>query len=539
MHTLSRSLSLRPLGDSTPRSSTYPSYERRYHTAASQRLLDITHGRIAASRRRAESFPGFVSSGDHPTGALLAPSSTYAPAMVRESRISCAKDQLRVRLARSGLLVKLRNGVTPAEAAELYLASSGLASTTTPKPPSYSVATSAGPPLSGSAQITSPPHPLALVLPRLPVWAHRPTYGQRCVVSSAKSEGLDDDEVHARWQGVRPGCAAISSRVATIVAELAEHERLRIGPAPPPPLDVPSSDALFPLGLPCGATYGIAAVPGEQAFVQAASPAPPFATTVPTRASASVAGATPPARSRRVRLPREGYFSRHGGKTEEPEEDGGGDDDDERPLATLRRSTWVLAVTPRQQLEYEILNAHVSVPFWLPPLASVTHPHGIAWRPLCATGTPAVSRPRRGAIVAVPPEVNAELDGGNTAGEPEPAARVAPTVVVCSPVPARRFANKPAPASQYWSASVHPASTAKPTSFPVPARPREMPIAARKPEVRSRHSSVELHGSFKVIEPEPDCRLASKSKRWTDGVSLRKARSFWHAVPDTRSACCA
>ncbi|GAA5873453.1 hypothetical protein JCM3774_002421 [Rhodotorula dairenensis] len=214
------------------------------------------------------------------------------------------------------------------------------------------------------------------------------------------------------------------------------------------------------------------------------------------------------------------------------------EDDDERPLATLRRSASVLSVIPRQQLDCELLSAQISMPFWLPPLASATHPHAIAWRPLSGAGMPAAPRSPRGAIVGLSRHefTSTENSHKETA---EPIPRVAPTCLVCSPVSARRVTDKPFPGSLHWpTPSLSAGAAPKSVSFPIPARSRQMPIAARKPDLRSRHSSVELHGSFKVIEH--DFRLASKSKRWTaGGVSLRKARSFWHATPDSPSTCCA
>lgn len=128
------------------------------------------------------------------------------------------------------MLVKLRNGLTSDEAGELCFGPASRLPGSI-KPPSYSASPSGSAPLGGTCPSMTAPHPLALVLPRLPAWAHRPTYQERCVVTRPDQDGSQDKilrpEEEERQQGARPGSATISSRVAIFVAELAEHERLQ------------------------------------------------------------------------------------------------------------------------------------------------------------------------------------------------------------------------------------------------------------------------------------------------------------------------
>ncbi|KWU41810.1 hypothetical protein RHOSPDRAFT_36636 [Rhodotorula sp. JG-1b] len=536
---------------STSWSTTTCSYfQPRYHTWASQRLLDITHERIAASRRRSEAFPP-VPAADARHSVLAPPSSTHAPATLREMRSHAPKDPLRVRLARSVMLVKLRNGLTSDEAGELCFGPASRVPGSI-KPPSYSAATSERPaPCGTSPSLTTAPHPLALVLPRLPAWAHRPTYQERCVVTRPDQDGSEDETPRPeeeRERGARPGSATVSSRVATFVAELAEHERLQSQFTPAVAIDTPNSSRpprAPPPSCRVPAQSGNSSVSSLPMRVQHETFVPhglggatisPPAAVVEDLLATSRTVLIPARPSRPVRVRTYDDSSRPSSTNNNNHHHDDNDDDDERPLAMLRRSASTSCLPERlRAVDGDLLGTQqVPLPFWLPPLisataaASRTH-SSTAWRPLSNAGSSANSGPRRGVIVAVPrgevapvrPSIY-ESDPNDTGSLPP----VTPSVVVCTPAKARQLARKPAPGSLYW-----PTTTMAPKSLSFPplerSRTREMPIAAKRPDLRSRHSSIELHGSFKVIEH--DFQFPSKSKRpWTRSLSLRKARSFWH-----------
>ncbi|GAA5977590.1 hypothetical protein JCM10908_005032 [Rhodotorula pacifica] len=489
-----------------------------------------------ASRRPPEAMPGFASGSSHTNGTVLAPASTHAPVVLREARLCSPKDPLRVRLARSVVLVKLRNGLTSAEAGELRFAAEfhGQAEFTlsplTSRPPSYSPSAS-GPVSTGLPPSATSPHPLELVLPRLPVWAHRKPFGERCFVTTAHRHSFQDDVPHPNRRGVRPGSATVSSRVATIVAALAEHERLQARTATP--FASADSCSLRPArGQP--PTH----IPPQLALAGNASVQPP--PMLRHRSSTSFAND-----SADNLYPRDLATESAAMRCEERRlKHVIEDDDDERPLATLRRSASTSCINPKQQLDSDLgVGAnHVPMPFWLPPLASTTTRRAptVAWRPLTTTHGP-TPKARRGAIVELPP---LSVDTGTNGYSSEkstphrelsssPLPQLGPTFVVCTPAKAHRIAAHPQLGSLHWAPMSVAAAAPKSTSFP-PDRGRQMmPIATRRPDLRSRHSSVELHGSFKVIDQDL-CRSAS-TKRW----SLRKARSFWHAsTPNSQQQAC-
>lgn len=463
------------------------------------------------------------------------------------------------------MLVKLRNGVTSDEAGELYFGSMSRGPGHS-KPPSYSVVASGSAPPSGHcSSLTTAPHPLALVLPRLPAWAHRPTYQERCVVSRPDRDGSHDEtprsEEEERPQGARPGSATVSSRVATFVAELAEHERLQSQLVPAIAGDTPTSlrsprappPSIVPAQLAISGSHPISSLPTRPHCGTVISQGDAGATASPPEIVEDLLATSRtvlfPARpSRPVRIRTCDDSSRPSSADNNFHNDD--DDDDERPLAMLRRSASTSCISERRQVDGDLLGAQqVPLPFWLPPLISATatatanRTHSsTAWRPFSYAGSSAKSVPRRGVVCAVPREevapvrpLKSEADHPTDTRSSPP---VAPSVVVYTPAKARQLTSKPSPGSLYWPTT--PTMAAKSLSFPPleRSRAREMPIATKRPDLRSRYSSIELHGSFKVIEH--DFRFPSKSKGpWTRRLSLRKARSFLATGPDSRSACAA
>ena len=448
------------------------------------------------------------------------------------------------------MLVKLRNGLTSDEAGELCFGPASRVPGSI-KPPSYSAAASERPaPCGTSPSLITAPHPLALVLPRLPAWAHRPTYQERCVVTRPDEDGSEDETPRPeeeRERGARPGSATISSRVATFVAELAEHERLQSQfvsavaidtpttsrpPRAPPPSRAPAQSGSSSVSSLPMRVHHETFVPHGLGGATTSSPA----AVVEDLLAASRTVLIPARPSRPVRVRTYDDSSRPSSTNNNNHHYNDDDDDDERPLAMPRRSASTSCLPERlRAVDGDLLGAQqVPLPFWLPPLISATATasrmhSSTAWRPLSNAGLSANSGPRRGVIVAVPRDEVApvrpsiyESDPNDTGSLPP----VTPSVVVCTPAKARQLARKPAPGSLYW-----PTTTMAPKSLSFPplerSRSREMPIAAKRPDLRSRHSSIELHGSFKVIEH--DFQFPSKSKRpWTRSLSLRKARSFWH-----------
>jgi hypothetical protein len=463
------------------------------------------------------------------------------------------------------MLVKLRNGLTSDEAGELCFGPASRLPGSI-KPPSYSASPSGSAPLGGTCPSMTAPHPLALVLPRLPAWAHRPTYQERCVVTRPDQDGSQDKilrpEEEERQQGARPGSATISSRVAIFVAELAEHERLQSQLASTVAVDTPTSlqspRAPPPSCVPARRTMSdsspVSSLPKRvhhETFVpQGLGGATTSPSAVVEDLLATSRTALSPARpSRPVRVRTYDDSSRPSSTNHNNNHDDDDDDDDERPLAMLRRSASTSCLPERlRAVDGDLLGAQqVPLPFWLPPLISAAAsrtPSSTAWRPLSHTRTSANSGPRRGVVVAVPRDEVAPvrplhygLDHPTDTGSSSPP--VAPSVVVCTPAKARQLSSKPSPGSLYWPATT---TTTAPKSLSFPplerSRARQMPIATKRPDLRSRHSSIELHGSFKVIEH--DFQFPSKSKRpWTRSLSLRKARSFWHVGAGSQTACSA